>query len=196
MQFTVTPVRPRSIAIERVRPTTPCFATVYGPVCRVAPRPSVDAMLMMRPSPFRTSCGRHARTRRWWAVSSTSIARCQLGSYSSSDCSSDPPTAIPALFTRMSTSPSVDWTAPTTRWIASRSVTSSSKPSAVPPASRISFTTASTRAAPRSVTATRAPSSAKRWAVARPMPLAAPVIRTTRSATERESFVSRDMGGA
>ena len=50
---------------------------------------------------------------------------------------------------------------------------------AIPPAATISPATASTPSASRSVTATRAPSSAKRCAIARPMPLAAPVTSTT-----------------
>src|SRR5688572_28523982 len=47
-----------------------------------------------------------------------------------------------------------------------------------------------------STTATRAPSSAKRWAVARPMPEAAPVTSATLPSTDRDSAVSRAMSHA
>src|SRR3954453_2158718 len=53
--------------------------------------------------------------------------------------------------------------------------------------------TARVPSAVRSVTATLAPSSAKACAVARPMPLAAPVTRTVRPFTERESFLTSVM---
>ena len=43
------------------------------------------------------------------------------------------------------------------------------------------------------VTATRAPSSARRWAVARPIPLPAPVTSATFPATERLPVVSLAM---
>ena len=44
---------------------------------------------------------------------------------------------------------------------------------------------------PRSTTATRAPSSANRWAVARPMPLAAPVTSARLPSIDRDSEVNR-----
>src|SRR5258705_9690878 len=55
----------------------------------------------------------------------------------------------------------------------------------------ISRTTVFTPSSLRSKTATLAPSSAKRCAVARPMPLAAPVTSATLPAMDRLSFVSR-----
>src|SRR5205085_4429037 len=76
------------------------------------------------------------------------------------------------------------------------SLTSSTQPCAVPPAAVISSTTAWTRSAPRSVTATLAPSSANRWAVARPMPLAAPVTSAVFPAMERFPVVSLGMASA
>ena len=63
----------------------------------------------------------------------------------------------------------------------------------VPPRAEISFATAWVPSALRSVTATWAPSAANTSAVARPMPLAAPVTRTVRPFTERLSSLKSDM---
>ena len=60
-----------------------------------------------------------------------------------------------------------------------RSLTSQVIEMACPPASFISETVSAAPSAPRSATATRAPSFAKRTAAARPMPRAAPVTRAT-----------------
>jgi len=76
----------------------------------------------------------------------------------------------------------------TTRLIAAPSPTSSAQPfTCWIPAALISSTTISTFACLRSVTATFAPSRANRCAVARPMPLAAPVISAVLPLMERES---------
>jgi len=56
------------------------------------------------------------------------------------------------------------------------SVTSAPSPNASPPAALIARAVSSAAAAARSTHATRAPSAAKRIAVARPMPEPAPVI--------------------
>src|ERR1700674_272857 len=55
------PPGPSSTAIDRVRPITPCFAAVYGLARAVAPSPSVDAMLTIRPSRLRARSAAHAR---------------------------------------------------------------------------------------------------------------------------------------
>src|SRR5690606_35898813 len=81
----------------------------------------------------------------------------------------------------------------TTRMIPSPSAISSAQPSASPPSARISATTASTRSCFRSSTATFAPSPANTCAVARPMPLAAPVTSATLPAIERLSFLIGSM---
>src|SRR5438309_3541364 len=93
--------------------------------------------------------------------------------------------AMPALFTRMSIGPRLVRISPTTRSTSAGFDTSRIQPCAAPPAAVISSTTVCTRSAPRSTTATLAPSSAKRCAVARPMPLAAPVTIATRPAIDR-----------
>src|SRR5690554_3652413 len=77
--------------------------------------------------------------------------------------------------------------------IPSPSAISSAQPSASPPSARISATTASTRSCFRSSTATFAPSPANTCAVARPMPLAAPVTSATLPAIERLSFLIGSM---
>src|SRR5215475_10012471 len=81
----------------------------------------------------------------------------------------------------------------TTRSIATRSLTSSVHPFAVPPLAAISSTTALTPSALTSVTATLAPSAANTRAVARPMPLAAPVTSAVNPFTERLSSLNSGM---
>ena len=64
---------------------------------------------------------------------------------------------------------------------------------AAPPFLTISAATASAPPATKSVTATLAPSAANTRAVARPMPLAAPVTRTVNPATDRLSCLKSDI---
>src|SRR5262245_60788636 len=101
---------------------------------------------------------------------------------------------MPALFTTMSSRPKAAAISGTTRATSVSEPTSITQPRAVPPAFAISSTTFWTASLSRSVTATLAPSSANRWAVARPMPLAAPVTSAPRPAIERDSLVSRGIG--
>ena len=77
MQFTVTPDAPSSTASARVSPTTPCLLAVYGLLNAVAPSPSVEAMLTIRPSPLRVSWSRQARIRSTCARRFTAIVRSQ-----------------------------------------------------------------------------------------------------------------------
>ena len=128
-----------------------------------------------------------------WAVRLTAIVVAHCSSKSAPSMGAARET--PALLTRMSGGPSRSAISATADRTASPSVTSTLQPAAVPPAAVISSTTAATPAAVRSSTATLAPSSANRWAVARPMPIAAPVITATRPATERLPCVSLAMGG-
>jgi hypothetical protein len=81
----------------------------------------------------------------------------------------------------------------TTALISSRFATSSVQAFAISPLAVISAATARAPSAPKSVTATRAPSAANTRAVARPMPLAAPVMRTVNPLTERLSGLKSDM---
>src|SRR5512138_221263 len=78
----------------------------------------------------------------------------------------------------MSSEPKCAATSLTTETIALGSLTSSAQALALPPDAVMASATARVPSAVRSVTATLAPSSAKACAVARPMPLAAPVTRT------------------
>ena len=64
---------------------------------------------------------------------------------------------------------------------------------AVPPLAAISAATVWVASALMSVTAILAPSAANTSAVARPIPLAAPVTRTVRPLTERLSWRKSDM---
>src|SRR5215213_4022851 len=154
---------------------------------------SVDAMLTTRPAPAARKCGTARRTRWAWAVRLTATVLSQLMRKSSSDCWVFVASATPALLTRMSRPPNAPTTVSTSACRAPRSDTSATTPIAAssPWASRISCTTASTRSWPRSTTATRAPSSAKRCAVARPMPLAAPVTSARLPSIDRDREVRR-----
>ena len=83
--------------------------------------------------------------------------------------------SMPALLTSTSTPPSCSAAPSATACAPSTVETSASRPTAVPPALRISSTVRCTRSGSRPQAATAAPSAAKRLAIARPMPLDAPV---------------------
>src|SRR6185437_4529076 len=102
-------------------------------------------------------------------------------------------TEMPALLTMMSRPPKCAAISETTRSIPSRSPTSSAQALAVPPPAVISSATALTPSALTSVTVTLAPSAANTRAVARPMPLAAPVTSTVNPFTERLSSLNSGM---
>src|SRR6056297_1368391 len=92
------------------------------------------------------------------------------------EMSSKPATKLaPALFTSTSRPPNDSTVASTSASTASRSVTSHSTASALPPSSRMPSATGSTFSCSREHTTTSAPSAANRSATARPMPLDAPV---------------------
>src|SRR5262245_60339370 len=148
-------------------------------------------MFTMRAASDLRRNGSAARITRVCAVSSTfsEMSHCALKSGPSIALKR----AIPALFTTMSSRPKAVAISGTTRATSASEPTSITQPRAAPPVFAISSTTFWTASLSRSVTATFAPSSAKRCAVARPMPLAAPVTRAARPAIERESLVSRGM---
>src|SRR3984893_15107167 len=100
---------------------------------------------------------------------------------------------MPALLMTMPSPPKCAAMLLTTASMSSRFATSSVQALAVPPVSAISLTTACAPSAVKSVTATLAPSAANTRAVARPMPLAAPVTRTVNPATDRLSCLKSDM---
>lgn len=86
---------------------------------------------------------------------------------------------IPALFTRMSMRLYLSRTSSTIVFTATLSVTSAGAGKASPPCSRMESTATATVSSRRSLIATFAPSAAKARAIARPIPLAAPVTRAT-----------------
>ena len=101
-----------------------------------------------------------------------SISRCQ----SASESSATPPRMVtPALFTSTSILPYAVSDSSTSRATSCSLVMSAFTASAVPPFATIDAETAAAPAASRSAQTTAAPSSAKRSAVSRPMPDAAPV---------------------
>ena len=103
-----------------------------------------------------------------------------MRSHSSTGASITGPSNItPALLMTMSSRPNSS----TTRWTAAsasdRWVTSDSTGNAAPPASRTWAARVSSRSPRRATSPTEAPSDARRWAVAEPMPLDAPVTSAT-----------------
>src|SRR5581483_9273734 len=90
---------------------------------------------------------------------------------------------IPALFERMSTVCHSDTTRAKRRSTCALSATSVGTASAVPPASAISAATRDAPSGSTSSTATRAPSAAKRRAIAAPIPEPPPVTTATRPAS-------------
>src|SRR5665213_5369 len=103
---------------------------------------------------------------------------------------------MPALLMTISSPPKVEATSLTTVLMLSRSATSSVHALAVPPAVAMPSATAWVASAEISVTATLAPSAANTRAVARPMPLAAPVTRTVNPATDRLSCLKSGIAGS
>ena len=99
---------------------------------------------------------------------------------------------MPALLTTMSRPPNTSTARAVAASQSASLVTSWRKNAALPPASVISLTAASPASPAMSVMRTAAPSLASRWAVALPIPLAAPVMRATRPSSlfMMHSFVS------
>ncbi|CAO0825725.1 hypothetical protein SMICM17S_06466 [Streptomyces microflavus] len=92
----------------------------------------------------------------------------------------EPESPIPALFTRTSTMPYSAATLSASFSIAASSPTSTASPQAAgAPTSRASSAVLAAPSASRSTATTRAPASANAKAVARPIPEAAPVTRTS-----------------
>ena len=192
MQLTVIPRLASSTASDRVKPMMPVLLAVYALMPLVAPSASVEAILTMRPAPLWVRWGRHARTSCTCAVITTAKVRAQC--WSKSGSSNVDSNTIPALFTRISRPDQRCTISSTTICRRAASDTSNAQPCALPPAAVISATTVLTLARSRSITATCAPSSANRCAVARPMPLAAPVTSATLPLILRLSFDRRGIG--
>src|SRR3954449_11295788 len=138
--------------------------------------PSCEAMLMMRPPPRSTMWGVAQRAARNTALRSTART---LSNVASVICSSGVSSRTPAEFTRMSIPPSSS-----TIWFiaartASPSVTSTASAVARPPELVHCSATAVAFGSLRSSTATSAPSSAKRTAMAAPIPPPPPMTTAT-----------------
>ncbi len=129
----------------------------------------------MAPPPAEIMCGSAAWQR--WKIASTLIAKERRQS-SGVRSSSEPRRFLPALLHSTSMAPSVAMTLSMMARQPSGREMSEAKARVAPP---ISFAAASTPSASTSVRTTRAPSEAKRRAMAAPMPPAAPVTMTALS---------------
>src|SRR3954454_3151777 len=151
---------------------------------------SWDDRLMIRPQPLRRIAGITSRVQRkvplrWTRIMSSNIAVDMI--------STGLVVSMPALLTRMSTSPSAATMAPNAALTAGSSPTSAATPArppprpadaAAPPAALTpclanAAAASSALAASRSTTPMLAPSRANRSAIARPMPLQAPGTTAT-----------------
>jgi hypothetical protein len=88
--------------------------------------------------------------------------------------------SIPALLTKMVGRPTLSRTSVTAASMRGRSVTSTVRPTAVPPEATILAAAASAEAPSRSKTATALPSAARRSLMAKPIPDPPPVTMATR----------------
>src|SRR3954447_18278505 len=160
-----------SSAALAVNAITPAFTAEYGPSPRVGRRPVSDAFVTMLPPPPSTMIWPAARIVLNVPVRFTPTSSANsLSVYSSSGFA----VPVPALVTR-SVSPPMRLAASCTALVTpSASRTSTSK--AIPPTS---FATSLAPSPLRSITATAAPSCAKRRQVSAPMP-DAPAVMTAR----------------
>ena len=139
----------------------------------------IDDIEMNAP-PSRRRCGSAALA----PCTCPSRLTCSTRANSSGVVSSNPATSsTPAMCTQVSSRPYLSTARSATASIWAGSVTSATTAVAVPPAASISATSDLSPGSPRAATTTFAPCSAKRRAVARPMPLEAPITTTTCSAT-------------
>src|SRR5690349_15176679 len=99
---------------------------------------------------------------------------------------------MPALLTSTVGAPSSSATAETAASTAAGSLTSAPTAMAVPPFAALESTVACAASCWRSRTATFMPSSDKRWAMAAPMPCAAPVTMAVRASDTSEPQLSAD----
>src|SRR5262245_22930102 len=146
-------------------------------------------MLTMAPPPAWRRWGMAARLKRYMARTFTSCARSQ---WSREMVSTVPPTTIvptPALFRSTSRRPKARTAAVTRAAQSSGRARSTAFDVTSPPAARTSAAAFSSSGPRTSASATRAPAAAKSSALARPMPVAAPVIRATRPARTCVSVV-------
>lgn len=152
------------------------YAAITGPVCSVN-EPMLLDMLTMRGESARLSSGSIAFVTR--TTPRTFVSRTvRTTSRSSVTGSCAPPSVrpeMPALLTSTSSRPAVRSIASAAAATLSSEVTSRATPNASTPAVRSRATASSRLASSRAPTATVKPSAPRPWAMARPIPLFAPV---------------------
>ena len=136
----------------------------------------MEAMLMIWPLPWACMVGSTPAMPQSTPLTLTSTIRSHSSTFSASSGESG---ITPALLISTSMRPQRSSAACAKRDMAARSVTSSSRNSAVPPAARMSPARASSRSALRAPSISLAPAAPSSRAMAAPMPLLAPVMRTT-----------------
>src|SRR5262245_6697570 len=140
---------------------------------------------MIEPPPARRSDGSAARLTRYIARTFTARAR---SNFTSAIVSMGPPTTIvptPALLKTTSSRPAAPTAAATTDAQSSGRARSAITGTASPPASRTAATVRSSSSPRVSARVSRAPARANTSAVARPIPVAAPVMIATRPSSTR-----------
>src|SRR5262245_50859623 len=164
------PLGPYWTATERTNPITPALAVAYA--VRPYPRmPAIDETHTTAPPPRRTIAGTAACAARNIDLRSTPMTRSQSSSVVSSRSLRD---SIPTLLWRMSRPPHRSTAALTMATHSPARVTSAAWASASPPSARMSPAVSSARSFTWSTQRTRAPSRAKRIAVALPFPRPGP----------------------
>ncbi len=148
------------------------FAAAYAATPgRLASRPEIDEILITEPPPVCAIQGVTVQVARTAAMMSTSKLACQPAS---SSVTPKPD----GLLTRTSTRPSAPCAASRKDFSASALPTSQLAANTLTPSPAMACRTSSSASAPRAQIATFAPSRAKPSAMARPMPLLAPVTMT------------------
>src|ERR1700688_3125417 len=166
-----------SIEADRVRLITPALAAQYACKPGAARSPAIDAVEMMEPPPVLRISGTACLMPRNTARSRIEKLRSQFSALVLSSDPTAPPR--PAWLYMTSRRPNSLSARSTALLIFSSLETSVSWKTALPPFSLQSRTAASPPSRLRSAITTAAPSPANRIAVARPIPLAAPVMTAT-----------------
>src|SRR5262249_51947768 len=163
---------PASRAIARVRPITAPLEAMYVDSSPIPVQKVTDETLTIAPPPRASICGRTACARSWYPRTLTWKTWSNCSAVIS--CHS-PSGSTPAWWTRTPAPPTASWARAATSAIAVGSDRSACAATASPPASVIALTVASSSSGCRPAATTLAPRCAKSSAVARPIPVAAPV---------------------
>src|SRR5262245_36280224 len=141
-------------------------------------RPAPDEMLTMAPYPALSISGTANRMHKYELVKQESIVYRQSSMRYSWTALVGP--ASPALFTSVSSLPNSLTALATVRRTSSSALASQAIAIALPPAAVIPAAVSFTRSPERAAQTTAAPSRAKRWLIALPIPRDAPVMSATR----------------